>query len=602
MLPAEFTYRFQRIRQTVKRLLGQLIDLFFLLASIATLILTAYEFGYPVSAKGIKYLHWGFGILLRIFLFGGLLKIMLDPRAILREKGRWIEVSVLILLAFVFLTLKTAHSGPFVHLQKTAHLLLHTLSLVASIIHLSKVVVATLQRHIRPEMMFVYSFLAFILAGAFLLMLPRAHNGKLSFIDALFTSTSAVCITGLTTVDTATTFTFTGQAILLMLIQIGGIGVMTFTSFIALSFFTHTSFNDQMALRNILSEESMNNIFRTLLYTFLTTLLVEAAGTYILWWTIKGLPDEQIPDKLFFAVFHAVSGFCNAGFSILSGNLYHPVVRNLYGFQGWLAILIILGGIGFPIVFNYGKLLNHKIRNLFYRLTGSPKRMPSHVRIVSTTTRIVITATCCLLTAGTLLFLLFEYNHLLQDLPFRDKLAVSFFGAVTPRTAGFNTVNMNLLSPATIFLTLVLMWIGASPLSTGGGIKTTTFVIAVKNIYTTLKGKEKTEIFKRHLSTENVRRAHAIIFLSLVWIATATTLLAFLMPEGEVSRILFEVVSAISTVGLSLDFTPQLNTAGKIIISLTMFAGRVGLIFILSGFVHRQGGQSYTYAEDNVIL
>ena len=164
-------------------------------------------------------------------------------------------------------------------------------------------------------------------------MLPKAHHGSLSFIDALFTSTSAVCITGLTVVDTATTFTTTGQVVLLLLIQIGGIGVMTFTSFIALSFFTQTSFNDQMALKNILSEESMNNIFRTLFYTLFTTIIVEAIGAWILWWEIRDLSPSLIPNKIFFAIFHAVSAFCNAGFSTLTGNLYHPGIRDLYGLQ-----------------------------------------------------------------------------------------------------------------------------------------------------------------------------------------------------------------------------------------------------------------------------
>ena len=310
----------------------------------------------------------------------------------------------------------------------------------------------------------------------------------------------------------------------------------------------------------------------------------------------------MIPNKLFFAVFHSVSAFCNAGFSTLSDNLYHPEIRNLYGLLCWMALLIILGGIGFPILFNYGKLINHKVRNLFYRVTGSSKRMPSHVRIVNTTTRIVITTTIILLVGGTILFWLSENNHLLKDLPLKGKLAVAFFGAVTPRTAGFNNIDMTALLPPTLFLTFFLMWIGASPLSTGGGIKTTTITIALKNISNTLRGKEKVEIFNRQLPSENVRRAHAIILLSILWIGMASLLIAFLVPQGSTTQILFEVISAISTVGLSLDFTPHLNLAGKIIICLTMFVGRVGLITLLSGLISRQNSQNYTYAEDNVVV
>ena len=433
-------------------------------------------------------------------------------------------------------------------------------------------------------------------------MLPKAHYGSLTFIDALFTSTSAVCITGLTTVDTATTYTITGQVIILLLIQIGGVGVMTFTSFIALSFFTQTSFNDQMALKNILSEESMNNIFRTLMYIFFTTLIVEAIGSWILAWEIRDIPKDIIPNRTFFAVFHSISAFCNAGFSTLPENLYNPAIRSLYGFQCWIAVLIILGGIGFPIVFNYGKLVNHKIQNLYYKLRDSSKRMPSHVRIVNTTTRIVITTTFFLLAGGTLLFLFFENNNTLRDLPLRGKLAVSFLGAVTPRTAGFNNVAIDSLTTPTIALTMFLMWIGASPLSTGGGIKTTTFTIAIKNILNTLKGKKNLEIFKRQLPQENVRKAHAIIILSILWISLATLLITIFVPDSSLSKSLFEVISALSTVGLSLNFTPDLTLAGKIIIILTMFVGRVGLITLLTGIVHQQSSQNYTFAEDNVIL
>lgn len=579
-----------------------MINILFILASLATLGLMAYEFGYSVSDEGKAYIIQGFNIVIRIFFYGSLINIVLNPQGVSREKGFWIEIIILLLLIFIMITQNPNHFPNEKWLHKTDHILMHILLLFISIIHLSKVIVTTLQRHIKPEITFAYSFITIIIAGSLLLMLPKSHYGSLNFIDALFCSTSAVCITGLSTVDVPTTFTLTGQVILLLLIQIGGIGVMTFTSFIALSFFTQTSFNDQMALKNILSEESMNNIFKTLFYTFFTTIIIETAGTWLLWMEIRNLPQTEIPNKVFFSVFHAVSAFCNAGFSTLPDNLYNPSVRHLYGFQCWISVLIILGGIGFPIVFNYGKLLNHKFRNLIYSLSGSSKRMPSHVRIVNTTTRIVIIATIFLLIGGTLLFWLIENNHVLKDLTLQGKLATSFFNAVTPRTAGFNNIDLTLLSPGSIFLIMLLMWIGASPLSTGGGIKTTTFVIAVKSIFSTLRGKEKVEIFKRQLATENIRRAHSIILLSVLWIITASILIALSVPDSSVKAILFEVISAISTVGLSLDFSSHLNTAGKIIIILTMYVGRVGLFALLTGIFHQQTNQNYTYAEDNVIL
>ncbi len=503
MHSTEFTYRLNLLTRIAHKIIDRFIEILFLLTSFATLGLMAYEFGYTITDSGKAYIIWGYKIIPQIFLYGSLIKIALNYKLIGKEKGFWIEIIILLLLLFTLIT------------QKTEYILLHTLLLFISIIQLSKAVVSNLQRRLRPEMMFASSFVTIIFIGAALLMLPKAHQEPLDFTDALFTSTSAVCITGLTTVDISATFTLTGQVILLLLIQIGGIGVMTFTSFIALSFFTQSSFNDQMALKNILSEESMNNIFRTLFYTFFTTLIIEAIGTWVIWWEIRYIPREIIPHRTFFAVFHAVSAFCNAGFSTLHDNLYNPAIRHLYGFQTWISVLIILGGIGFPIVFNYGKLINHKIRNVIYRLTGSSKRMPSHVRIVNTTTRIVITTTFFLLIGGTLLFWLFENNALLHDLPLRGKLAVSFLGATTCRTAGFNSFSIQALTAPTLALTMFLMWIGASPLSTGGGIKTTTFTIALKSIFSTLRNKENVEIFKRQIPNENIKRAYTIILLSI---------------------------------------------------------------------------------------
>lgn len=602
MKSTELTYKLHHWGRIAKRISEYSINVFLLLASLAALGFMAYEYGYNITPAQIKFLISGYRIILQIFFFGNLLDLLLNPKIRWKDKGFWVEVIVLGLLLFVILTQSPGHFANERPLFKTDHILVHILLFLLSSIQLSKNIVSTFQRRIKAEMMFAYSFLFFILAGAVLLLLPNAHQGQLTFIDALFTAASAVCVTGLTVVDTASTFTIVGQVILLILIQIGGVGVMTFTSFIAMSFFNKTTFQDQIVLKSILNEESMNNIFRTLFYTLFTTLTIESVGAYLLWLQISDLPHSVIPHKIFFSVFHAVSSFCNAGFSTLPGNLYDPAVRGLYNFQFWIALLIILGGIGFPIVFNYGKLFNHKLRNLFYRLTRSSKRMPSHVRIVSTTTRVVILTTAVLLFSSTLLFWVLERHNTLSGLDSKAQLATAFFSAVTPRTAGFNTLPVGHFLSPTLFLTLFLMWIGASPMSAGGGIKTTTFTIALKSIYMTIIGKSQVEIAQRRLNPANLHRATTIIFLSLSWITIATLILSLLEPQGSFMQVLFEVVSALSTVGLSIDFTPTLSTGGKILISLTMFAGRVGLFTILTGIFRQHASQNYTYAEDNVIL
>lgn len=598
----ELKFKFRSSFRSIRMLPQKLTAAFSLLASIAALCLLVYEFGFKIAPETHRQIFVAYQIFLQIFLLTGVIRILLNPREFRHEKGFWIEVAVMLALLGIVVINSILEEKDIPGLHKINHIVSYVLLIFISTIQVSKEIVSTLQRHLKPELMFAYSFLFIILLGAFLLMLPRAHRGNLEFVDALFTSASAVCVTGLTVVDISSSFTVTGQVILLSLIQIGGIGVMTFTSFIAMSFFSQTSFQDQMALKSILNEESMNNIFKTLFYTLFTTLFIEMAGTYLLWVQIRELDTSLIPNKFFFSLFHSVSAFCNAGFSTLSENLYSPIVRNLYGFQSWIAILIILGGIGFPIVFNYSRLINHKIRNLFYRLTGSSRRMPSHVRIVSTTTRTVITFTLILLVAGTILFLFFEYNNSLKHLTTGGKVATSFFAAVTPRTAGFNNLPTVSFLPQTIFLTLILMWIGASPMSTGGGIKTTTFAVALKSMYSVVRGKKQAELFNRQLTPENVNRAAAIILLSILWIGFATTLISITDPQGTVKQILFEVTSALSTVGLTLDFTPTLSDSGKIIISITMFVGRVGLITLLSGVFHQQPAKTYAYANDTVIL
>lgn len=598
----ELKFKFRSSFRSIRMLPQKLTAAFSLLASIAALCLLVYEFGFKIAPETHRQIFVAYQIFLQIFLLTGVIRILLNPREFRHEKGFWIEVAVMLALLGIVVINSILEEKDIPGLHKINHIVSYVLLIFISTIQVSKEIVSTLQRHLKPELMFAYSFLFIILLGAFLLMLPRAHRGNLEFVDALFTSASAVCVTGLTVVDISSSFTVTGQVILLSLIQIGGIGVMTFTSFIAMSFFSQTSFQDQMALKSILNEESMNNIFKTLFYTLFTTLFIEMAGTYLLWVQIRELDTSLIPNKFFFSLFHSVSAFCNAGFSTLSENLYSPIVRHLYGFQSWIAILIILGGIGFPIVFNYSRLINHKIRNLFYRLTGSSRRMPSHVRIVSTTTRTVITFTLILLVAGTILFLFFEYNNSLKHLTTGRKVATSFFAAVTPRTAGFNNLPTVSFLPQTIFLTLILMWIGASPMSTGGGIKTTTFAVALKSMYSVVRGKKQAELFNRQLTPENVNRAAAIILLSILWIGFATTLISITDPQGTVKQILFEVTSALSTVGLTLDFTPTLSDSGKIIISITMFVGRVGLITLLSGVFHQQPAKTYAYANDTVIL
>lgn len=598
----EITYKILFYTRIVRSLLNRTVNILAFLASLFTLCLFVYEFGFQESPEvrlGILHLY---KIMLQVFLGLALLRIAIDPKGFRKEKGFWFELIILFcLMLTVFLN--TVPPEKATGLPERFQLLMNYLLLgLISVIDFSKQIVTTLQRNVKPEMMFAYSFLFIILTGTLLLMLPNAYRGELSFIDALFTSTSAVCVTGLTVVETSATYTPTGLIILAALIQIGGIGVMTFTSFFAMSFFCQVSFRDQISLKNILNENSLSDIFRTLIYILLATFITESLGAYMIYLQIEEVPADQIPHKLFFSIFHAISAYCNAGFSTLPQNLYDPSVRHLYGLQGWIGLLVILGGLGFPILFNFGKLIPYHLRSFINRLKGFPILYERRVHIISLTSRIVFRATLILVVGGTLLFWVLENDNTLKGLSLTGKLATSFMSAVTPRTAGFNSVEMGSLLPPTVFLIMILMWIGASPMSTGGGIKTTTFALALKNIFSVIRDKERVEMGRRQIPRETVNRAHAIIFLSLLWIGTATLLLLITNPQASAIQAAFEIISAYSTVGLSLNLTPALNGAGKLILVLTMFVGRVGLVTLLLGIAKQQLTQPYTYPDERIIL
>ena len=604
MFSVEFRYRARKIYKSVKQIVELVSNVLLFLASFLAIILVIYRFGFDMPADYSHEIYYTYRAIVRLFVVLGLLRFLFNFRLLRAEKGFWIEV--LVLLFLFALTLFSKHfdrldfeaTNPF--LFKVERILMYGVVLLLSIIQLSKQIFVVLRSRVKAEVLFAASFLFIILFGAVLLGLPNATYEGISFTDALFTSTSAVCVTGLTVVDTGATFTLTGQVVLLMLIQVGGIGVMTFTSFFAMSFLSGTSFHDQFMMKNLLNEASLSDIFRTVVYIILTTFIIEGIGVYLVYMQVQDV--AEIDNKLFFALFHGVSAFCNAGFSTLPGNLYDPLIRHLYGLQVILAFLIIFGGIGFPILFNYGRLLHYGIRNKIKCLLGMNYKVVHEPRIVSTTTRIVLPTTLILLVVGTALFWIFENHNVLDGMSFTGKFATSFMGAVTPRTAGFNNVDMSMLHVPTIFLTIVLMWIGAAPMSTGGGIKVTTFVIALKNIWANLAGNDRVVIAHRQLTRENVNRAHSIIILSILWIILAVFVIVILEPKATLTQAVFEVVSALGTVGLTLNLTPHLCVASKMTIALTMFVGRVGLITLLACFIRHQDVKLYTYPDETVIV
>jgi len=431
--------------------------------------------------------------------------------------------------------------------------------------------------------------------------MPNSTYSGIGFTDAFFTSTSAVCVTGLIVVDTATFFTPLGRIFIILLIQIGGLGIMTFTSFFGFFFNGGSNFGHEFLLKDLLNEEKLGDIFKTLLKIVVVTFSIEAIGAMLIYQT---LDQSLFPDHfstIGFSVFHSISAFCNAGFSTLSAGLYQPGFRNNYNLHYIIAILIILGGLGFPVVFNYYHQLRHFLKNLYHRLKGQTRSVHLPV-ILNANTRLVTITTFFLLAGGFVFFMFSEYTHSLQGLPFAGKVAGAFFGSVTTRTAGFNTVDMSMLAPATILVYLFLMWVGASPASTGGGIKTTTLAIAVLNIVSMAKGKDRIEIFGREVVNDSLRRSFSVIILSSMVIGFSVLMLSITDGYLDLNKIIFEVFSAFGTVGLSLGITGQLSEAGKWILIVTMFLGRVGTLTILVGIFRRFKNYLYEYPKENIMI
>ncbi len=459
-----------------------------------------------------------------------------------------------------------------------------------------------LVRHIydvyfNPAIVFVGSFIILALSGAFLLIMPSATPHGITFTNALFTATSAVCVTGLAVVDTSLDFTLVGQTIILVLIQLGGIGILTFTSFFAFFFRGSSSFKEGLNTRDFIAQEGLQDVFKAALHVVIFTLSLEIIGAFFIYYSI--LDVSTISNKFFFSVFHSISAFCNAGFSIFSAGLFDQSIRFNYGFQWIIMILVVFGGLGHNIVFNFVQYIKTYVLELF-----SKKRIHKRIPVITLNTKIVIYTTFILLIGGAGFLFISEYNNTLLDHTSAfGKFTNVAFGSVTPRTAGFNVVDYSSMAVPSLLLVIFLMWIGASPASTGGGIKTSTFAIATLNIIAIARGKSRIELFGRRLSAESTLRAFAILCISLIVIGIAImALLIFEPKDTPLLTVAFECFSAYSTVGLSLNFTPTLSDPSKYVIIIVMFVGRIGMLNLMIGLLRQLNHQFYEYPKENILI
>jgi trk system potassium uptake protein len=446
-----------------------------------------------------------------------------------------------------------------------------------------------ISRHLSPERIFILGFAGYILLGTLLLRLPfSAAKAPLSFVDALFTSTSAVCVTGLTTLDIGKDLTFTGQVITILLFQVGGLGIITFSTVFFVLMGRGISFRGREIVQSTFLHTPRADFLLILKSVLWFTFISEGLGTLLLWLRFS---RDFSPGMAFYqAVYHSISAFNNCGFSLFSDSLV--------GYQGDVIVnvtvmaLIVIGGIGFIVQYE-----------VFAKLRKRQGRLSVH-------TKIVLIVTGILILGGALAIYFLERDYILKGLPLKNQILASFFQSVVPRTAGFNTVDIGALVNETILLMIVLMFIGASPGSTGGGVKTTSAALLFLLMWNRMRGNEEVNVFNRTIPKEVISRTIAIIFASAFSVSIITSVLLLTAP-GNVSigesrhffvEYLFETVSAYGTVGLSMNLTPKLNDLQKYAITLMMFAGRVGPLTLAFSFSRQALTKSLSYAEEGVMV
>lgn len=435
------------------------------------------------------------------------------------------------------------------------------------------------KKNLTPAQYLVSGYFVIIMLGSLLLMLPVATtDGQgLGAVDAVFTATSATCVTGLIVVNTKEAFTLFGSTVIMLLIQIGGLGIMSMSTLFAFIVGKKISLKERLIIQEDLNQYQISGMVRLVQYLLGFTFAIEGTAAAILF--LRFSQDYSFWNSIYLSIFHAVSAFNNAGFDLF-GN-------SLEGFTGDITVnfvimaLIILGGIGFGVMMEAYNRIKFKKTTL--------------------QTKIVVVMTLALLLLGFILFFVLEYNNTLAGLPLLDKTLGAMFLSVTPRTAGFNTVPTGALKQSSLFLIIVLMFIGASPGSTGGGIKTTTFGVVLVTMKNMITGKEDMEIYNRRFEKQIVYKAFTITMLAAGLIILVTTLL-LVIEDFPFIDILFETVSAFGTVGLSTGITGELSDISRVLITITMFAGRVGPLTLAVAIGEKQRKGIYHYPTEKVMV
>lgn len=444
--------------------------------------------------------------------------------------------------------------------------------------------VLTRRSRLNAVQVLAIGFALVILIGGIILSLPiSSSSGEYTnLLDSLFTSTSAVCVTGLVTIDTGTYWNTFGQTIIIILIEIGGLGFMSLTTFVAILLGRKITLRDRLIMQEAMNAFNIEGLVRMVQYVFALTFSIQFLGALLL--STQFIPNYGLTKGIFYSVFHSASAFCNAGFDLI-GN-YNSLVNYSSNAVILLTIsaLIIIGGLGFTVLIE------------IYNYKGSKK--------LSIHSKIVLLITVILILGGTVLMFILEYNNpeTIGNMGIKDKILNSFFASVSPRTAGFNSVSTDGMTMAGKFLTILLMFIGGSPGSTAGGLKTTTFGIILFTVISIIKGREETEAFERRFSKETVYKSFVLFFIAMMLVMIVTMILSITEPGQSFINLLYEATSAFATVGLTTGVTQHLSPIGKGIIMITMYFGRVGPLTVILALISRKKKTGYKYPEGKILI
>lgn len=573
--------------------LNSYLTLIVSLTAIASLII---YHGFPVSEESKI---WHFAIIKYSFAFyilSYILRIIYDfsPTDFIRKS--WIEGLLLLLIAVdailyfvgvqpgIIRGLGSLLNMPNLDVFYT--LFIQVYFLIIIFVELGKMQAVITKLKLSPPLLLILSFIALIIIGTGLLMLPEMTRSSesMGFLDAMFTSISASCVTGLIVVDTGTFFSMKGQILIMILIQLGGINIISFATLFTLISRQSLGVRHQSVIRDNFSAESLISGKGLLRKIFVFSFIIEGIGMfmiYMLWHPMLEFAGSN--QKWFYSLFHSISAFNNAGFSLFSEGLASPLVEKSFLLHMVVAGLIILGGIGFPVLedlFSF-QAIRSRIRYPWkgYRLH----------------TKVTLLAFSVLILIGTIPFFFMEFNGTMKGLEPAEKVITSLFQSITTRTAGFNTVDIGALSPAVIVIFIFLMFIGAAPGSTGGGIKTSAFTLIGLGAYTTIRGKKKLEFLKHNINYDLLNKAYSIMLFNLTLVLFGTFALSISDPKLDLVSLGFEQVSAVSTVGLTTGITQELSTVGRIIIMLSMFIGRIGTLSIAFALSKKVSTVDYQY-------